>query len=206
MPTLLFPCPPMKYLLNTWTHVTPQFLHLSAYRFPSTEFPSWNSTQPSPLSEVFLLLLFNWPVVSDSLWPHGLQHSWPPCPLPSSEVCTSSRPLRFLIVIKDTHIQYLLATFYIYTTNVYLQCSYYNTRPQIIYALCIYITYILYKLHYYIHYMIIRSDQISRSVVSDSLRPHERSMPGLPVHHQLPESTQAHVHRVSDAIQPSHPL
>ena len=32
------------------------------------------------------------------------------------------------------------------------------------------------------------------------------SMPGLPVHHQLPEFTQAHVHRVSDAIQPSHPL
>ena len=30
--------------------------------------------------------------------------------------------------------------------------------------------------------------------------------PGLPVHHQLPESTQTHVHRVSDAIQPSHPL
>ena len=30
--------------------------------------------------------------------------------------------------------------------------------------------------------------------------------PGLPVHHQLPELTQAHVHRVSDAIQPSHPL
>ena len=32
------------------------------------------------------------------------------------------------------------------------------------------------------------------------------SMPGLPVHHQLPEFTQAHVHRVGDAIQPSHPL
>ena len=30
--------------------------------------------------------------------------------------------------------------------------------------------------------------------------------PGLPVHHQLPESTQTHVHCVSDAIQPSHPL
>ena len=30
--------------------------------------------------------------------------------------------------------------------------------------------------------------------------------PGLPVHHQLPESTQTHVHRVSDAIQLSHPL
>ena len=32
------------------------------------------------------------------------------------------------------------------------------------------------------------------------------SMPGLPVHHQLPEFTETHVHRVSDAIQPSHPL
>ena len=32
------------------------------------------------------------------------------------------------------------------------------------------------------------------------------SVPGLPVHHQLPESTQTHVHWVSDAIQPSHPL
>ena len=32
------------------------------------------------------------------------------------------------------------------------------------------------------------------------------STPGLPVHHHLPECTQIHVHRVSDAIQPSHPL
>ena len=32
------------------------------------------------------------------------------------------------------------------------------------------------------------------------------STPGLPVHHQLPEFTQTHVHRVNDAIQPSHPL
>ena len=32
------------------------------------------------------------------------------------------------------------------------------------------------------------------------------STPGLPVHHQLLESTQTHVHRVGDAIQPSHPL
>ena len=36
--------------------------------------------------------------------------------------------------------------------------------------------------------------------------PMNRSTPGLPVHHQLPECTQTHVHRVSDAIQPSHPL
>ena len=36
--------------------------------------------------------------------------------------------------------------------------------------------------------------------------PVNRSTPGLPVHHQLPESTQTHVHWVGDTIQPSHPL
>ena len=36
--------------------------------------------------------------------------------------------------------------------------------------------------------------------------PMNRSMPGLPVHHQLLEFTQTHIHRVRDAIQPSHPL
>ena len=36
--------------------------------------------------------------------------------------------------------------------------------------------------------------------------PMNRSTPGLPVHHHLPEFTQTHVHRVGDAIQPSHPL
>ena len=54
----------------------------------------------------------------------------------------------------------------------------------------------------------INSDQI-RSVAQSCpilCDPMNRSMPGLPVHHQLPEFTQTHVHRVSDAIQPSHPL
>ena len=36
--------------------------------------------------------------------------------------------------------------------------------------------------------------------------PMNRSTPGLPVHHHLPEFTQTHVHQVGDAIQPSHPL
>ena len=46
--------------------------------------------------------------------------------------------------------------------------------------------------------------QVSCTVVLDSLRPH--GTPGLPVHHQLPESTQTHVHQVGETIQPSHPL
>ena len=36
--------------------------------------------------------------------------------------------------------------------------------------------------------------------------PMNRSLPGLPVHHQLPEFPQTHVHRVGDAIRPSHLL
>ena len=54
----------------------------------------------------------------------------------------------------------------------------------------------------------IRSDQI-RSVAQSCLTlcdPMNRSTPGLPVHHQLPEFAQTYVHQVSDAIQPSHPL
>ena len=40
-------------------------------------------------------------------------------------------------------------------------------------------------------------------ILCDSMN---RSTPGLPVHHQLPEFTQTHIHRVGDATQPSHPL
>ena len=53
-----------------------------------------------------------------------------------------------------------------------------------------------------------RSDQIRWVAQScpTLCDPMNRSMPGLPVHHQLLEFTETHVHRVSDAIQPSHPL
>ena len=53
-----------------------------------------------------------------------------------------------------------------------------------------------------------QADQI-RSVAQSCptlYNPMNRSTPGLPVHHQLLDFTQTHVHRVSDAIQPSHPL
>ena len=50
------------------------------------------------------------------------------------------------------------------------------------------------------------SVQFSRSVVSDSLRPHESQHARPCYHHQLSEFTQTYIHRVSDAIQPSHPL
>ena len=50
------------------------------------------------------------------------------------------------------------------------------------------------------------SVQFSRSVLSDSCDPMDCSTPDFPVHHQIPELTQTHVHQGGDAIQPSHPL
>ena len=48
--------------------------------------------------------------------------------------------------------------------------------------------------------------QFSCSVMSDSLQPHGLQHSNFSVHRQLPELAQTHVHRVGDAIQPSHPL
>ena len=56
---------------------------------------------------------------------------------------------------------------------------------------------------------IINYKKIISSVTQSRLtlcNPMDCSVPGLPVHHQLPELTQTHVHWVSDAIQPPHPL
>ena len=67
---------------------------------------------------------------------------------------------------------------------------------------CIYILYTCYIFHKY------NINQI-RSVAQSCLTlcyPTNHSTPGLPVHHQLPEFPETHVHRVSDAIQSSHPL
>ena len=67
-------------------------------------------------------------------------------------------------------------------------------------------------LHVFVHSH--TSSQISHTLQSSSVTqscltlcdPMNHSTSSLPVHHQLPEFTQIHVHRVSDAIQPSHPL
>ena len=56
-----------------------------------------------------------------------------------------------------------------------------------------------------ISFRIIQFSSVTQSS-STLCDPMNYSTPGLPVHHQLPEFTETHVHRVSDAIQPSHPL
>ena len=54
-------------------------------------------------------------------------------------------------------------------------------------------------------YLLIQFSSVAQScpTICD---PVNHSTPGLPVQHQLPEFTQTHIHRVGDAIQPSHPL
>ena len=67
---------------------------------------------------------------------------------------------------------------------------------------------LMYSTENYIQYPVINHMQFSSvsqscPTLCDTMNP---STPGLPVHHQLPEFTQTHVHQVSDAIQPSHSL
>ena len=98
----------------------------------------------------------------------------------------------------------------VYICQSYTLCLSHHPLPH----LCRYVHFLCLCLHFCLTDRIIcviflysiSSVQFSCSVVSDSLQPHECSTLGLPVHHQLPEFIQTHVHRVSDAIQPSHPL
>ena len=59
--------------------------------------------------------------------------------------------------------------------------------------------------HFRIHVSLQSVSSVAQSCTTLS-DPMNHSTPGLPVHHQLPESTQTHVHWGGDAIQPSHPL
>ena len=69
--------------------------------------------------------------------------------------------------------------------------------------ICVYIYIYMCKYMYAIY---IFKYQFSCSVLSNSFNPTDCSMPGFPVHHQLLELAQTHVHGVGDAIQPSYPL
>ena len=60
------------------------------------------------------------------------------------------------------------------------------------------------ELYKFIYFVSVQFSSVAQSCRT-LCHPMNRSMPGLPVHHQLPEFTQTHVHRVSGAIQPSHP-
>ena len=78
------------------------------------------------------------------------------------------------------------------------------------FAIYINLYYFLYSTHKQYHTVFVFFSQTYFSSVAQSCLtlcdPMNRSTPGLPVHHQLPEFTQTHVHWVGDAIQPYHSL
>ena len=57
----------------------------------------------------------------------------------------------------------------------------------------------------YLYYSLVQFSSVAQSFLT-LCNPMDHSRTGFPVHHQLPELAQAHVHQVSDANQPSHPL
>ena len=111
--------------------------------------------------------------MSDSLWPHGLQHARLPCPSLHPRVYSDSCPLSQWCYLTIASSAALFCFCLRKSNKVTLSSVQFSSFAQSCLTLC---------------------------------DPMNHSTPGLPVHHQLLESTQTHAHRVSDAIQPSHPL
>ena len=74
--------------------LTPHWMRANQQAWWCSALPFRNRYLEYRGSENNSLLLFSCPVVSDSLWSHGLQHTRPPYPSPSPKVCPSSSPLR----------------------------------------------------------------------------------------------------------------
>ena len=133
---------------------------------------------------------FSCSVVSDSLWPHESQHARPPCPSTTPRVhsnsCLSSRwchPAISSSVVPFSNS--ILLLLFIHLLNKGMR------QKQ---------GWLMNKLFSSVQFSSVAQ---SCPVLCD---PIDRSTPGLPVHHQLPEPTQTYVHWGSDAIQTSHSL
>ena len=152
--------------------------------------------------------------MSDSLRPHELQYARPPCPSPtrgvhpnscalswwchpiisSSVVPFSSCPQSFPASgsFQMSQLSHQVAKYWSFICSVSSSNEYSGLnflRMELVWSPC---------------------NPVQFSSVTQSCLtlcdPMSCSTPALPVHHQLPEFTQTHVHRVGDAIQPSHPL
>ena len=120
----------------------------------------------------------------------------------------SDTSLFFNRIISEANISNCMVLFNLIHTKTLFLCFYLSFYPT--YNLYFQLSSIyLYPLTFCFRWdNLTLSDQI-RSVAQSCptlCDPMNHSTPGLPVHHQLPEFTQTHIHRVSDAIQPSHPL
>ena len=125
-------------------------------------------------------LLFSRSVVFHSFWPHRLQHTRLSGPSPSPRACSNSCP--------------------------YSQWCHPTISPSVLpFSSCLQSFSASGSFLISRYFTLVQFSSVAQSC-STLWDPLNHSMPGLPVHHQLPESTQTHVHRVGDAIQLSHPL
>ena len=141
--------------------------------------------------------------MSDSLWPHRPQHARLPCPSLSCGACPNScllsrwcHPTIFFSIIHfSCCLQHFPALEYFPISQLFA------SGGQIIGASAS--TSVLpMNIQGWFPLSLVQS----LSLVQLFATPGIAARPGLPVDHQLPEFTQTHVHRVGDAIQPSHPL
>ena len=130
---------------------------------------------------------FSHSVMSDSLWPHELQHARPPCPSPTPRVhsnsCPSSRWCH--LAISSSVVPFSSCPQSLPASGSFPMSQLFAWGGL---------------------YMVISSVNSVAQSCPTLCDPMNHSTPGLPVHHQLPEFTQTHIHRVSYAVQPSHPL
>ena len=166
--------------------------------------------------------------MSSSLWPHGLQHARLPCPSLSPGVYSNSCPLSewchptissFVVPI-TSHLQSFPASgsfplSWLFASegqrtgaSASVSVLPVNIQGWFPLGLTVLISFESKGLSRVFHsdFRSFSSVQFSCSVLSDSLRPHESQHARPPCPSPTPGVTQTHVHRVSDAIQPSHPL
>ena len=152
--------------------------------------------------------------MSNSLLPHELQHARPLCPSPTPRVHSNTsikpvmpsshlilcRPLLLLppipasirVLSNESTLGMRWPKYWSFSFSIIPS----KEHPGLIFFCC----------HFLLQCMNVKSEsEVAQScpTLRDSV---DCSTPGLPVHHQLPEFTQTHIHQVSDAIQPSHPL
>ena len=140
---------------------------------------------------------FSLSVISDSLWPHGLQHARLPCLSPTPGVYSNSCPWSQWCnpTISSSVVPFSSCFQSFPASGSFQKSQFFSSGGQSIGV----------SASASVLQMNIQFSSVSQSCLTlcDSMN---CSTPGLPVHHQLPESTQTHVHWVGDPIQPSHPL
>ena len=174
--------------------------------------------------------------MSDSLWPYGLQHVRLPCPSPTSRAYSNSRPLSWWChpTISSSVIPFASCLPSFPATGSFQMSQFFASGGQSIGVSALAsvlpmniqdwsplgwtgwislwskgLSRVFSNTTVQKHQFFSASVQLSSVQLLNPfwfLWPMDCSTPGLPVHHQLPEFTQTHVHWVGDATQHSHPL